>query len=192
MYRQEMGRRFILSSSIIGGLFLASCSSSPGQMAATTPSTSVSSTQVAVCTASDLKAVGGWQGATQTMLGSLSFRNDSRSPCSLHGFVKIGLRDQRGQIIHTQTRHGVSPAASGVTNDARIIVLRPGLTNQAFIPLKFSCEGPVPDVHRVSVVLPDGSTLYAKSGGDPWTIEACSPGSGPSVLSVGPVQAEAG
>jgi hypothetical protein len=124
------------------------------------------------------------------MLGALWFRNVSKSPCTLRGFVRIELLNQHGQDVEAQTRHGVSPAASGVTRDVRTILLRPGRPNQAEVPLQFSCQGAVPVVRQVRVVLPDGTTLSAKSGGSPWTVVACSAGSGPSVLSEGPVQAQ--
>jgi hypothetical protein len=63
-----------------------------------------------------------------------------------------------------------------------------GNANQAFIPLQFSWQGPVPDVRMVRVVLSDGSSLYAKSGGNPWAVESCVQHSGPSILSEGPIQ----
>jgi hypothetical protein len=124
------------------------------------------------------------------MLGVLSFTDTSTAPCTLRGFVKVDLLDQNGRVVVDRIRHGVSPALSGVTNQVRTIVLDPGRPNQAMVPIQFSCQGAVPGVRMARVELPDGTTLYAQSGGDPWTVESCSPGSGTSVLSDGPVQAQ--
>jgi hypothetical protein len=185
---REVARRSLILSCIVGGLFLAACSSFTSELADTTAS--AMSAQVSTCSASDLEGTGGWQGATQTMLGALWFRNVSKSPCTLRGFVRVEFLNQHGQDVEAQTRHGVSSAASGVTHDVRTILLRPGRPDQAEVPFQFSCQGAVPVVRRVRVVLPDGTTLNARSGGSPWTVEACSPDSGPSVLSEGPIQAQ--
>lgn len=75
--------------------------------------------------------------------------------------------------MRQRTLHGVSPASSRLTDKVRIFVLLPGEPKQAFIPLQLSCEGPTPDVRIVRVVLSDGTYLYAKPGGDPWTVESC-------------------
>jgi hypothetical protein len=125
------------------------------------------------------------------MLGALSFTNVSKSPCTLRGFVKLELLTAHGRAVEAETRHGVSTAASGVTDDVRTVMLRRGQADQAEVPLQFSCHGAVPVVRMARVVLPDGTTLYAKSGDNPWTVQACSPGAGPSILSEGPVQAKA-
>jgi hypothetical protein len=124
------------------------------------------------------------------MLGVLSFTNISKSPCTLRGFVHLDLLDQHGRVVADRTSHGVRPAANSVTNQVRTIVLRPGQPNQAMVPIQYSCQGAVPVVRMARVELPDGTTLYAKSGDDPWTVESCSPGSGTSILSEGPVQAQ--
>jgi hypothetical protein len=186
---------------------LTSCSSStsdPANTAASTSSsevpttstvvptdttTSISIAHLAMCTASDLDAMGGWQGATQTMLGGISFTNVSKSACTMYGFPSVELIDEQGAVVKERTLHGVSPASSTWTDKAHIFAVPPGKPDQAFIPLQFSCEGPVPDVRTVRVVLSDGTYLYAKPGGDPWTVESCVQGvSGPSTLSEGPVQ----
>ena len=178
-------RPFVLSC-IVGGFILASCSTSTTEPAHTTAPTPIS--QVSRCTASDLEATGGRQGATQTMLGSLAFTNDSRSPCTLRGFIKVALVDRNGQIVKERTEHGVTPALCCVTNDVRTVVLRPRKSNRAVVPLQFSCQGPVPIVRTVRVFLADRSSLDVQPDADPWTVESCQPGSGPSVLSEDPVQ----
>jgi hypothetical protein len=124
------------------------------------------------------------------MLGVLSFTNISKSPCTLRGFFRIDLLDQNERVVVDQTRHGVSPALAGVTNEVRTVILGPGRPNQAEVPIQFFCQGAVPAVRTVRVELPNGTTLYAKSGADPWTVQSCSSGSGTSVLSEGPIQAK--
>lgn len=144
---------------------------------------------LATCTASDLEATGGWQGATQTMLGGISLTNVSKSACTMYGFPNVELIDGQDDIAKEQTLHRVSPASSSLTDKARIFALPPAGPNQAFIPLQFSCEGPVPDVRTVRVVLSDGTYLYAKSSGNSWTVEGRVQGvSGPSTLAEGPLQ----
>jgi hypothetical protein len=124
------------------------------------------------------------------MLGAIHFTNVSKSPCTLRGFVKVDLLDQNGRVVVDRTAHGVSAAASGVINEARAIDLRPNQPNQAEVPIQFSCRGVAPVVRMARVELADGTTLDAKPGDNPWTVQSCSPGSGPSTLSEGPVQAQ--
>jgi len=202
-----MARRSIVLLCIVAGLALASCSSSAGDPANTVASTSTSEvptastveptdptaslsiSHLATCTASDLEATGGWQGATQTMLGGISLTNVAKSACTMYGFPSLQLIGEQGTIVKERTQHGVSPASSTLTGKARIFALLPGEPNQALIPLQFSCEGPVPDVRVVRVVLSDGTYLYAKPGDNPWTVESCVQGaSGLSTLMEGPVQ----
>jgi hypothetical protein len=89
-----------------------------------------------------------------------------------------------------QTKHGISAAAGGVINEVRTIDLRPRQPNQAEVPIQFSCQGVAPAVRMARVELPDGTTLDAKPGIDPWTVQSCSSGSGATTLSEGPVQAQ--
>jgi hypothetical protein len=184
-----MNRRSGALFCIVGGLILGSCSTSTVEPMETT--TSISLSHLATCSASDLDATGGWQGATQTMLGGISLTNISKSACTMYGFPKVELFDKQGAIVRERTLHGVSPASSRLTDKARIFVVPPGEPKLAFIPLQFSCDGPIPDVRIVWVVLPDGTSLYAKPGGYPWTVESCVQGvTGISTLLEGPVQSQ--
>ena len=75
------------------------------------------------------------------MLGDLSFTNISKSTCTLRGFVKVELLDQNGRVVVDRTRHGITPAAAGVTDQVRTSDLRPGQPNRAEVPIQFSCRG---------------------------------------------------
>ena len=56
----------------------------------------------------------------------------------------------------------MSPASSTLTDNVRTFAVPPREPLQAIIPLQISCEGPVPDVWMVRVVLSDGTYLYAE------------------------------
>jgi hypothetical protein len=125
------------------------------------------------------------------MLGGISLTNISKSACTMYGFPKVELFDKRGAIVRERTLHGVSPASSRLTDKARIFVVPPGEPKQAFIPLQFSCKGPIPDVRIVRLVLSDGTHLYAKPANEPWTVESCVQGvTGIATLLEGPVQSQ--
>jgi hypothetical protein len=142
---------------------------------------------VSTCAAWDLDASGGWQGATQTMLGAISFTNIGNSSCELRGFVKVELLNQNDAVLNVRTVHSITPALEGSTNTVRAIVLAPGKSGAARVPIQLSCSGPVPDVSVVRVVLPDGQSISVHPGANPWTVGSCN-FEGPSILNEGPVQ----
>jgi hypothetical protein len=124
------------------------------------------------------------------MLGAIHFTNVSKSPCTLRGFVNVDLLDQNGRVVVDRTEHGLGAAAGGVINEVDTIDLHPGRPNEAEVPIQFTCHGVPPVVRVARVELPDGTTLDAKPGDNPWTVQSCSPGSGTSTLSEEPVQAQ--
>ena len=115
-----------LLSWMVGGLLLASCSSSTSQIADMTPATSLADSQVTVCTASDLKVV--WRMARgntnhgplsvipKTTLGRLAVSTASS---------RSSFGDHRGQDHSHANEAWCRPATSGMTNDVRTILLRP-------------------------------------------------------------------
>src|SRR5205823_5672239 len=85
-------------------LALSACNWQGGQAPATptaTPQEQISLTpgagnEVPPCKAADLTAVAGWQGATGSMAGAVTFINKSAATCALQGRPGIHLLDSEG------------------------------------------------------------------------------------------------
>ena len=63
-----------------------------------TPSADSSAQQ---CTAADLSATAGYQGATGSMAGSIVFTNTGSGPCTLQGTANVQILDENGHIMTT-------------------------------------------------------------------------------------------
>jgi hypothetical protein len=118
------------------------------------------------CTAADLTATAGWQGATGSMVGGLTVTNTGSSACALDGPPRnIVLRD------HSRTLSDVDYAAelsgdAGVTTTASPVLLAPGDQAEAFLAWSNECAASRQTVTGVLVTLPDGSgPLLAKPDG---------------------------
>jgi Protein of unknown function (DUF4232) len=149
---------------------------------------STSTQSVASCSASQLSSVGGWQGATQSMLGAISLSNRGATECELRGYLTVAILDRQGAVLHVKTRHG-TPQTGTPSPKVENVLLPPGKADAAQIFVQwFNWCGADPSPITVRLTLPDGETLGVPPGQDPWAVEDCQSPAGPSVLQIGPVQ----
>jgi len=145
------------------------------------------------CSATQLSATGGWQGATGTMLGVIILGNRGPSPCALQGYVGVALLDAQGHALAVRVQHRGTIGDAGLDGPVvtRPVVLRAKTRVSAAIGLRWSnwC-GPEPGsdgVVGVEITV-DGSRLAVPPGGN-WAVPSCRRATEPSVLEEGPVQA---
>lgn len=151
-------------------------------------STSASEAPIATCTVSQLSSVGGWQGATQSLLGAISLSNTGATECELHGYLTVTIFDKQGQALHVETRHG-TPQTGTPPPRVGNVVLPPGKDDAAQIYVQwFNWCGGDPSPITVRLTFPNGETLVVPPGLNPWGVEDCQSPSDPSVLQIGPVQ----
>jgi hypothetical protein len=88
------------------------------------------------CRARQLTGSGGWQGATQTMLGGFTLTDIGHAACSLSGYLGVSLTSQSGQSLSVTARHS-SQSESGGMNERAVskqptVMLVPGGACQPF------------------------------------------------------------
>jgi hypothetical protein len=106
---------------------------------------------VRVCGAGDLQAVAGWEGATGSMAGGVSFVNKGRASCVLQGRPGIHLTDDEGNMLPVANLEFSGTPRAGSLGP---VVLRPG--ERAFVFFVWSnwcgeSRGPF----NLAVALPD-------------------------------------
>jgi len=116
------------------------------------------------CSASDLDASAGWQGATGSMLGGVVFTNRSSDPCLLTGRPVVQIVDGQGEPLPVVQTIG-RDESPGV-----LVIVQP--QEQAFASIHWWpqwCQpSPVPPL-TLHLRLPGGSELVApvRNGGTP-------------------------
>ncbi len=142
---------------------------------------------VLACVASELSASGSWQGATGSLLGDLVFTNTGKEPCSLVGYLRITLVDQRGQALPVQLRKGRPAAELHPLATPMLVALGPGEPRAASVMLQwFNWCGPSPGRVSVIVALASGAHLSPVAMGTGGS--RCDDFTDPSFLTEGPVQ----
>ena len=118
------------------------------------------------CLATDLQAVAGWEGATGSMAGGVSFVNKSSTSCVLPGRPGIHLVDAEGNLLPVANLpFSKTPSASGAAS-AGAVVLRPGTRAFVFFVWSNWC-GQAPGPYKVAVALPGEGGQITITARDP-------------------------
>ncbi|MHB8594151.1 MAG: DUF4232 domain-containing protein [Acidimicrobiales bacterium] len=144
------------------------------------------------CTGTDLSASVGWQGATGSMLGGVSFTNRGQRSCALGGYLGVELHDQNGQVLHvTEKQVGPNSVGPAVTSPP-VVVLPPGVVDGAGFSVQwFNWCGPTPARPGVTVTLPSGAQIDAGTVplANSLGVPRCDGGPGSSSwIQIGPVE----
>jgi len=179
-------------------LLLAACGRGPQGKAGSYPPTSLAPTSSATsvvpvnapCVASQLTTSGGWQGATQTMLGGITISNAGDSPCFLQGYLGISLENGHGKPLAVEVTHRGTIGTSGLDGPVLTdkILLPSRGAEAAFLGLRWSnwC-GPQPGRLTVELTVA-GMRITVPPGFNGWGVTTCLTSQESSVLEEGPVQ----
>lgn len=149
----------LLSACDLGGQLFPS--PSPAARASATPGSTRSPTGTPgetidrPCGPADLTAIVGWQGATGSMAGAVSFINKSTTPCLVQGRPGLHLIDAQGNLMPVAnlkyTRETPGPATP--EDEGQTLILRP--KEKAFVFFVWSnwCGG-VKGPFKVVVAMP--------------------------------------
>ena len=112
------------------------------------------------CVASHLTATGFWEGATNSMAGSVWFTNTGTKPCSLRGYLPVTLRSQDGKALPVVVRReGVTLLPKPVLHPSAV-VLAPSVQHAAaFLFQWWNWCGPNPGPLSVHVALTSRQVL---------------------------------
>jgi len=137
------------------------------------------------CTAGQLRASAGWEGATGSLAGAVTFTSRAAAPCSLAGYPTIRLVDRHGRPL----RLAGDPRSGNQAPPA--VLLRRGQAARVEFAWLNWC-GPSPGPVGVRVILPRGGVLIPTvEPGTPRDLTPrCDAPASPSRLSAGPVVAQ--
>jgi hypothetical protein len=133
------------------------------------------------CSAAQLSATAGWQGATQSMLGGATITNTSGAACSLPGGRPAAHISWQGRTLSIQERRPPKPFGPG----RPLRVLEPGASTVVYLQWWNYCGARV-DLKlppTVSLRFRDGLTVTATASRQ-WGVPICNSPDGPSTLFV--------
>jgi hypothetical protein len=137
------------------------------------------------CTAGPLRAAAGWEGATGSLAGALTFTSRAAAPCSLAGYPTIQLVDRHGRPLRL-----AGDPRSGKEAPPAVLLRRGQAARVQFAWLNWC--GPNPGPVGVRVILPRGGALTPTvEPGTPRDLTPrCDAPASPSRLSAGPFVAQ--
>ena len=77
---------------------------------------SAQATALSRCVAGHISASASYQGATQSMAGSIQFTNTGAQPCSMGGYLNVQLTEQGGTALAVKVRHSNAHLIGGAVN----------------------------------------------------------------------------
>ena len=112
-----------------------------------------SASPVPSCTAAHLRATGSWQGATNSMLGTIFVTNVGTSPCSLRGYLAPTLRDGNGKALPVAVRHAGPTLLPRPVQHPKAVVLAPSTEGAYFLIQWWNWCGTKPGQLSIHVAL---------------------------------------
>ncbi|MGO9854373.1 MAG: DUF4232 domain-containing protein [Acidimicrobiales bacterium] len=128
------------------------------------------------CLASDLTATGFWEGATNSMAGTVWFTNKGTQSCSLRGYLPVTLRTQDGKALPVVVRREGITLVPPPARHPSAVVLAPSVQHAAeFLFQWWNWCRPNPGPLSVHVALTSrrSLTVMPMDGGFPAVTAGC-------------------